>query len=179
MRFSTGVIPDSSSHPANSPGGRICLVWVFMALLPASAARAEHFDIKLVAAGPNGTTQQAFADQTPPVGGLNPRPVLRVRAGDTIAIQFVMTDVYAHGDAPDAGVRFYVVRERELGQKSVPPLENLIVGGSFSFNLKPKARIGAKQRVVMSDPGAYLLRVESLHTQRDHEHFAAIDLEVR
>ena len=66
-----------------------------------------------------------------------------------------------------------------LGQKIVPPLENVTVEGSFHFNLKPKARIGAKERVVMSKPGSYLLRVESLHTQRDHEHFAAIDLEVR
>ena len=179
MRFSTGAIPGFSSHPAKSHGLRSYLVRVFMALLLPSAARAEHFDIKLVAAGPDGTIQQAFADQTPPIGGLNPRPVLRVRAGDTVAIQFVMTNVYAHGYASDAGVRFYVVRERELGQKSVPPLENPSVEGSFTFDLKPKARIGAKQRVVISDPGAYLLRVESLHTQRDHEHFAAIDLEVR
>jgi hypothetical protein len=147
-------------------------------LLP-MLARAEHFDIKLTAAAPDGATKEAFADQTPPIGGLNPRPVLRVRAGDTITFQFVMTDVYAHGYARDAGVRFYVVRERELGQKAVPPLENLSVEGSFTFNLKPRARIGGKERVVMSEPGFYLLRVESQRTQRDHEHFAAIDLEVR
>ncbi len=154
-------------------------MWASLALLLPSAARAEHFDIKLVATGPNGASQQAFADQTPPIGGLNPRPVLQVRTGDTIAIQFVMTNVYAHGYARDAGVRFYVVREGELGQKTVPSLENPTVEGSFHFNLKPKARIGAKQRVAMPQPGAYLLRVESLNTQRDHEHFAAIDLEVR
>jgi hypothetical protein len=144
-----------------------------------SSARAEHFDIKLVASGPDGISQQAFADQTPPIGGLNSRPVLRVRAGDTIAFQFVMTNVYAHGYARDAGVRFYVVREAGLGQKMVPPVEKVTVQGSFKFNLKPKARIGAKERVVITEPGAYLLRVESVNTQRDHEHFAAIDLEVR
>ena len=63
--------------------------------------------------------------------------------------------------------------------KLVVGVENVTVEGSFKFNLKPKARIGAKERVVMSEPGAFLLRVESVHTQRDHEHFAAIDLEVR
>jgi len=153
--------------------------WAGMAVLLPACAQAEHFDIKLSAAGPNGTTQQAFADQTPPIGGLNPRHVLRVRRGDTVAIQFVMTNVYAHADARDAGVRFYIVRERELGQKAVPALENPTAEGSFNFNLKPKARIGAKERVLMSEPGVFLLRVESLHTQRDHEHFAAIDVEVR
>ena len=144
-----------------------------------NAARAEHFDIQLTATGPDGAAKEAFADQTPPIGGLNPRTVLRARAGDTISIQFVMTNVYAHGFARDAGVRFYVVRERALGQKAVPPLENPTVEGSFHFNLKPKARIGGKERVVMPEPGFYLLRVESQRTQRDHEHFAAIDLEIR
>ena len=158
---------------------RSYLIRALLLLLLFSSARAEHFDIKLVATSPDGTSQQAFADQTPPIGGLNSRPVLRVRTGDTIAFQFVMTNVYAHGYAPDAGVRFYVVREDGLGQKIVPRFENVTVEGSFKFNLKPKARIGAKERVVMSEPGAYLLRVESVHTQRDHEHFAAIDLEVR
>jgi hypothetical protein len=156
------------------------LAWaleLLLVVLP-PLARAEHFDIKLVATGPNGA-QEAFADQSPPIGGLNRRPVLRARVGDTITIQFVMTNVYAHGAARDAGVRFYLVREREIGQKSVPPLENLAVEGSFTFNLRPRAQIGAKERVVLSEPGVFLLRVESLRTQRDHEHFAAIDLEVR
>jgi hypothetical protein len=59
--------------------------WAFslaLGLLP-SAARAEHFDIKLTATGPDGSSKEAFADQSPPIGGLNPRPVLRAEAGDT------------------------------------------------------------------------------------------------
>jgi hypothetical protein len=151
---------------------------LLFALLP-SAARAEHFDIKLTAIAPDGTSKEAFADQTPPIGGLNPRPVLRAKAGDTIAFQFMMTNVYAHESARNAGIRFYIVREQQLGQKAVPPLENLAAQGSFAFNLKPKAKIGTKERVVMAQPGNYLLRVESQRTQRDHEHFSAIDLEIR
>ena len=156
-------------------------VWAFsllFALLP-SAARGEHFDIKLTATAPGGASKEAFADQSPPIGGLNPRPVLRAKAGDTIAFQFMMTNVYAHESARDAGIRFYIVRERQLGQKAVPPLENLAAEGSFTFNLKPTAKIGTKERVVISQPGFYLLRVESQRTQRDHEHFAAIDLEIQ
>jgi len=147
-------------------------------LLPGLAC-AEHFDIKLVAARADGTTQQAFADQSPPAGGLNARPVLKARAGEKITIQFIMTNVYAHASAPDAGVRYYLVREKEIGQKTVPPFQDVRVGGSFTFDLKPKARIGARQRIAISEPGAYLLRVESMRTQRDHEHFAAIDIEIR
>ena len=152
----------------------ICLALFWPAL-----ACAEHFDIKLSAARADGATQQAFADQSPPAGGLNPRPVLKARVGDKITIQFIMTNVYAHASAPDAGVRYYVVREKEIGQKTVPALQNVTVEGSFNFDLKPKARIGARQRIAISEPGNYLLRVESLRTQREHEHFAAIDIQVQ
>ena len=133
---------------------------LLLVLLPC-AARAEHFDIKLIVTAPDGASKEAFADQTPPIGGLNPRPVLRAKVGDTIAFQFIMTNVYEHESARNAGIRFYIVRERQLGQKPVPPLENLTTEGSFTFNLKPKAKIGGKERVVMSQPGFYLLRVES------------------
>jgi len=151
---------------------------LLFALLP-SAVRAEHFDIKLTATAPDGSIKEAFADETPPIGGLNPRPVLRAKVGDTISFQFIMTNVYEHESARNAGIRFYIVRERQLGQKAVPALENLTAEGSFTFNLKPKAKIGTKERVVMTQPGMYLLRVESQRTQRDHEHFAAIDLEIQ
>ena len=157
---------------------RRTLLSLLLALFP-SAARAGHFDIKLTATTLDGTTKEAFADKTPPVGGLNPRPVLHAAAGDTIAIQFMMTNVYEHESARNAGIRFYIVRERQLGQKRVPPLESLTAEGSFTFNLKPRAKIGTKERVVIPQPGVYLLRVESQRTQRDHEHFAAIDLEIQ
>lgn len=147
--------------------------------LLACTARAEHFDIKLTATAPDGSSKEAFADETPPIGGLNPRPVLRAKAGDTIAFQFMMTNVYAHASARNAGVRFYIVRESQLGQKAVPPLEMAVVQGSFTFDLKPKAKIGTKERIVIPQPGVYLLRVESQRTQREHEHFAAIDLEIQ
>ena len=117
---------------------RAILAAAALALMAPELAHAEHFDIKLVAAGPDGVAQQAFADQTPPEGGLNPRPVLKVRAGDEITMQFIMTNVYPHGTAANAGVHYYVVRERDLGQKAVPAVsEEAIVDGTFTFALKP------------------------------------------
>ena len=141
--------------------------------------QAEHFDIKLLAVGPDGVTQQAFADQTPPEGGLNPRPVLKAHAGDRITVQFIMTNVYPHGMPAGAGVHYFIVREPALGQKPVPALtQDVVIEGTFALDLKPQARVGARQQVVMKQRGHYLLRVESQRTQRDHEHFAAIDLEI-
>jgi hypothetical protein len=164
-------------------GIKAILIAAIVALAIAPSVLAEHFDITLIAAGPDGTTRQAFSDQDPPQGGLNPRPVLRARVGDRITIQFIMTNVYPHGTGANAGVHYFVVKERELGQKAVPaltpPTADLIVEGTFTFDLKPQARIGARQSIVISQPGNYLLRTESQRTQRDHEHFSAIDLQIQ
>jgi hypothetical protein len=159
---------------------RVVLAAAVLAVLSPALLRAEHFDIKLVAAGPDGITRQAYADETPPEGGLNPRPVLKARVGDEIVVQFIMTNVYPHGTAAGAGVHYYVVRERELGQKPVPALtRDVVLEGAFTFDLKPQARVGARQRFAIRQPGNYLLRVESQRTQRDHEHFSAIDLQIQ
>lgn len=151
---------------------------VTLLLIP-SLCLAEHFDIKLTAMSDSGAKQEAFADQSPPAGGLNPRPILKVRAGDKITFQFIMTNVYTHATFRGAGIHYYVVHEREIGQKALPALEGAVAEGSFNFDLKPSARVGCKEKVAISQPGIYLMRVESLRTQRDHEHFAAIDIEVR
>jgi hypothetical protein len=159
---------------------RALIAAAIFGLVAPEVVRAEHFDIKLLAAAPDGTTQQAFADQSPPEGGLNPRPVLKARVGDAITVQFIMTNVYPHGTARDAGVHYFVVKERELGQKPVPALgEDVVIEGTFTFDLKPQARVGTRQRFIVRQPGNYLLRVESQRTQRDHEHFSAIDLQIQ
>jgi len=150
----------------------------WLVLFAAMLARAEHFDIKLTATA-SGASAEAEADQTPPIGGLNTRPILKARVGEPILIQFLMTNVYSHDLAPDAGVRYYVVREKEVGQRAVPPIDTAVSEGSVSFSLKPKARIAGRNRLIINEPGTYLLRVESLNTQRDHEHFAAIDIQVQ
>lgn len=155
--------------------------WIVLASLAAAVtARAEHFNIELVAAGPDGAKESSYADQAPPAMGVNPRPVLKVRAGQPITVQFIMTNVYPHGNIHNAGARYYVVKETTLGQRTLPSLEsNVVAQGTFDLNLKPKARIGARMRLTIAQPGIYLLRVESLRTQNTHEHFSAIDLQVQ
>ncbi len=155
--------------------------WMAIAGLAAAlTARAEHFHIELVAAGPDGAKQTSYADEAPPAMGVNPRPVLKVRAGQPITVQFIMTNVYPHGSIPNAGARYYVVKENAIGQRTLPPLAgNVVTQGSFDLDLKPKARIGARMRIAIAQPGIYLLRVESMRTQNTHEHFSAIDLQVQ
>ena len=151
---------------------------VLLSVLASQVIRAEHFDIRLLAAVGN-VTAQAFADQAPPAGGINPRPVLKARVGDRITVQFILTNVYPHGVAKNAGVHYFVVREQTIGQRPVPALTtDVVTEGRLTFDLKPEARIGTRQQIVIRRPGNYLLRVESERTQREHEHFAAMDLQI-
>jgi hypothetical protein len=156
-------------------------IWAALVCLAAPAVlHAEHFDIKLLAVGSDGVTREAYADQTPPIGGINPRPILKARVGDQIVVQFTMTNVYPHGVATNAGVHYFLVKENQIGQKSVPLLtHDAVVEGTFTFDLTPQGRIGARQQFVIRQPGAYLFRVESQRTQRNHEHFSAIDLQIQ
>ena len=148
------------------------------------SARAEHarIDLELIhidpATGADGDSVTANADTEPPAGGFNDRPVAKVQAGEPLVLQFVLTDKYPHGVLKNVTVRYYVVREDKLGQKNLPDLtRGTVTDGKFTMNFKPDCRIGARVNFKVPEPGLYLLRVETLNTDSDHEHFAGIDLQ--
>ena len=149
------------------------------------AARAEHASIDLrvfhydpVTGAIKGQANSS-ADADPPAGGLQPRPLLKVRAGEPLALQFFYTNTYPHGEVPDVTIHYFVVREEKARQKTVPDLtKGVVTQGRFTLDFKPKAKVGARVEFTVPAPGLYLLRVQSEHTQSDHEHFSAIDLQV-
>jgi hypothetical protein len=149
------------------------------------AAWAEHatIDLRVIRvhgeAGETSKESTAAADQEPPVGGHIPRPVLQVKAREPLVLQFVLTNNYPHGIRKDVTVRYFVVRETKTRQKTLPGLmKGVVTQGQFTMNFKPKCRVGARVTFQIKKPGTYLVRVDTLHTESDHEHFAAIDLKV-
>jgi hypothetical protein len=147
------------------------------------AARAEHATITLSVFRSNPETglseevASAGSDQEPPAGGNQQRQVLKVKAHEPLALQFIFTNAYPHGVTKDVTIRFFVVREDKAGQKYLPDLKgDVVVQGQFQLNFKPKARVGARVAFKVPRRGNYLLRVDSLNTQSDHEHFSALDL---
>ncbi len=62
-------------------------------------------------------------DQTPPESGKNPRPVAHAREGESVKVQYLLTNVYPHKTLKDVVVRFYVARIEKVGQKPLPDLE--------------------------------------------------------
>ncbi len=141
-------------------------------------ARAEHAVIDLRMISPMGE-KTAIADQEPPMGGVIPRPLMKVTSGDPLVMQFILKNVYPHGELKDVVVRYFIVRVEQVGQKAVPDLkEGVVTEGSFTMKFKPQCRVGARLQVPPLEKGVYLVRVETKNTQSDHEHFAAIDLQV-
>jgi hypothetical protein len=147
-------------------------------MLWALKARAEHATIDLRIISPNDE-KAAIADQEPPLGGVIPRPLMKVRAGDPLVLQFILENIYPHGELKDVTVRYFIVRAEKAGQKEVPSLKNgVVTEGSFTLHFKPKCRVGARLQLTAPDPGIYLVRVDTVNTKSDHEHFAAMDLQV-
>lgn len=150
-----------------------------------TAARGEHarIDLRVMQYDP-GTGQlksqaTASADAEPPVGGVNARPLLKVKANDPLILQFIYTNTYPHGNVKGAGVSYFVVREDKIKQKQLPDLtKDVVTRGRFDLNFKPHCRVGARVQFTIPTPGIYLLRVQSENTNSDHEHFSAIDLQV-
>jgi hypothetical protein len=143
-----------------------------------TAARAEHAKITLDVESA-GTRVTAYVDQTPPPSGKNPRPVLKAKTGAAIKVEWVLTNVYPHKTLENVVVHFYITPQEKVGQKNLPPVgEDVVLETAFDMDFKPGAKAGARSTVRIAQRGVYLLRLETLQTKSDHEHFAAIDLVV-
>jgi hypothetical protein len=141
-------------------------------------ARAEHAKIKLDVVTPGGQ-QTAFVDQTPPPSGKTPRPVVKAKAGEPVRVNWSLTNVYPTKTLTNVVVHFFVAREGRPGQKELPEItDDVVQESAFEIDLKPGAKVGQRNTLRIDRPGAYLVRVETLQTNSDHEHFSAIDLVV-
>ena len=140
-------------------------------------AQAEHAKINLDVSGPDGK-ETAFVDQTPPESGKNPRPVLKVKAGDPIRVQYLLTNVYPHKTLENVVVHFFIARQQKAGQKELPDLrgDDVVTETAFEMDFKPGSQAGQRSTLRIDTPGVYLVRIETRQTQSDHEHFSAIDL---
>ena len=140
-------------------------------------ARAEHAVITLEVVTPAGQ-ETAFSDQAAPDGtGHNPRPVLHARPGDRLQIRWFLTNAYPHKTLEGLVVHAFVAPQEKVGQQTTPtPGEDAPLETAFDLDLKPGRKVGGRHTLTLQKPGAYLVRIETLQTQSDHEHFAAIDL---
>lgn len=161
------------------PRKSLWVLFLIANVLIAGAARAEHFDITLTVEGA-GDKKEAHSDDTPPPQGLHPRPVFRGRAGESLSLAFFMTYVNPHDIEKQTMIRYYLAPIERTGQKDLPSLKkDVVLQGNFVMDFKLKNKLGLKQQFRIGRPGVYLLRVESVDTHSDHQHFSALDLEIK
>lgn len=155
------------------------MIFLGAVLLASSAARAEHFRIDLTV---KGATDEATAhsDTDPPPQGNQPRPVCHVKRGEELTVQYIFSSNFPHDVQKNVIVRFFVAPEKSAGKKSpADPSKPVVTESNFVMDFKPETgRAGLRQRLRIDQPGAYLVKVGSEHSDSDHEHFAAIDLVV-
>lgn len=163
----------------------VVLVGLFVVVGTVTALRsvhAEHFDIRLHAQTDSGQVDASW-DTSPPLGGVNPRPVLKVKVGEAVQVTWRIASSFAHGVMKGAGVHFFVVKEGQLGQKPVPNPASAagIVDNAFTMDFAPNATASGSLRFRIDTPGSYLVRLQSedTHQEHGHEHFSAVDLDVR
>ena len=144
-------------------------------------AGAEHFGVLVTVAG-DGNAVSATMDTSPPPQGYNPRPVIEVQSGDPVVVKWHLINQYPHGGIPHVGVHFFVVREKEVGQQTVPSLtgQGVVIDDSFMMDFAKHAEAKGTVKFHAGAPGVYLVRLQSENTSQEfgHEHFGAVDLKV-
>jgi hypothetical protein len=168
------------------------LLVVFVLVLGATPELyAEHARIDLRVIGLEGKEVTATSDTDPPAGGRNIPPVFKVKVNQPLVLQFFFTNTDPHHDIDQVQIRYYVMRVDKLGRRPAatfadgtgragdaqPFVEPGVVSrGEFSLDFKPETKVGTRLKFQLPAPGVYYVRVGSVGTQSDHEHFSAINL---
>jgi hypothetical protein len=150
------------------------------ALLAAGArpAQASHLAAAVTVETAAGRVR-GQRDSEPPLGGAQTRPRVKARVGEALQIRWEMRNTSARTTLKEMVVHFFIVREEKAGQKETPdPRKGAVAENAFATDLAPGATTRGTLKIALDEPGAYLVRVESLYTQQDHEHFSAVDVEV-
>jgi hypothetical protein len=162
--------------PRRSDLGRVILLFS-LTLGLACPLWASHLAVRLTVDG-DPRPAQADTDTTPPPSGKKPRPLLRARMSDPVKLHWSVKNT-AGKKLEKLLVHLFIVREAKAGQPEVPdPRKSAVWETVQATALDPGKVTHGDVEVPIGEPGIYLVRVESGFTEQDHEHFAAVDLQV-
>lgn len=149
-------------------------------VLAGTPARGEHFDIVMTLRGSQGFAEATW-DTAPPEGGLKTRQVLTAPAGEDLTLEWRLRSEFPHGVMKGVVIRIWAAPEREIGQKNLPdPGAPRVFENSFTADFLPHHSARGVFHFRVTEPGSYLVRLQSELTQDEHahEHFGALDLKV-
>ena len=148
--------------------------------LPGGRARAEHFDILLTVRSAAGMAESGW-DTDPPEGGLHDRQVVTAKAGEDLTLEWRLRSEFPHGTMKKVGIRIFVAPEGALNQRPLPPpTAERVLDYHFMADFLPKHSGKGAMHFKVTEPGLYLVRLQSENTlaEHGHEHFGALDLKV-
>lgn len=148
-------------------------------LLVPSAAPCDQFSISVQVIAPGGAQVKTDHTYTYPARDLpGPRPALEVEAGRQLTVAWKAENT-GEEIFEGAVVHFFIVRQKESGQRAVPDLGSDVEHeGALSVDFMPGEQASGKFTVTLDEAGSYLVRVETryLAEPHGHDHFAALDL---
>lgn len=165
----------------NCPSFRTPICIIVLNALCATGVRADEFELTLAVQVGDRHLTTDFTDELPTVGEPHARPVFAAAKGETLLVSWQASN---NGSEmlPDVLVHFFVVKEEKTGQRAVPRLDQSVPHeGALTLDFKPARSARGQFSLHITEPGSYLVRVESqgLAAQRDHECFTALDLVVK
>ncbi len=144
----------------------------------ASGARASHLAIDLTVEG-RPAPGHAGTDTSPPASGTKPRPLVQIARHDLVKLHWTVRNTDAARKLEKLLVHVFIVREPRAGQKEVPdPRQGSVWESALATALDAGRQTSGAIEIPISEAGFYLVRVESQFTEQDHEHFAAVDLQI-
>ncbi|HZT33715.1 MAG TPA: hypothetical protein VFA33_27745 [Bryobacteraceae bacterium] len=153
------------------------------ALLPvllggALAASADDLCTRLAAR--SGGRQQTAAGQAANAAPA-PRPLLVVKSGAPISVEWSVVNADKPGAIRDVTLHCFLAPESTAGQRETPKLgPDTVYESALTMDFEAKGRGAADFVLQAPAPGVYLLRVETIGAAKDHghEHYAAMDVKV-
>ncbi len=147
-----------------------------------SPARADHlaFHLKVKA----GDKSQEAETEKQDIGvKAKERKVLHAKAKEKLRIDWILTNISDKESAKSVLVHLIVVKEEKVGQQKISKANKDIAAESAVIvDIAPKEKTKGDLKFVINEPGAYLVRVETIGAAagaEGHEHFAALDLVIK
>jgi hypothetical protein len=155
---------------------------VLTALFLTAGVRADPFAIDLTAQA-GKASKEAHAEAPGPEVVAKARPALEAPAGQPVTVKWTLRCTDRSRTYKDVIVHFVAVKEEKVGQRVVPKLDKDVAAETaLTMDFKPKDSADGEVTFTVAQPGAYLLRLETIGAAvglEGHEDFAALDLVVR
>lgn len=144
-----------------------------------TTVRADHLAFQLkVKAGDK--SQEAETEKQDVGVKAKERKVLHAKAKEKLRIDWILTNVSDKESAKNVLVHLIVVKEEKVGQQKISKANKDIAAESAVIvDFAPKEKTKGDLKFVINEPGAYLVRIETIGAAagaEGHEHFAALDL---